>query len=92
MDEVFNKLNDMKITSILLREIGKDSIIVADKVDDYLMFSTNPVRMCLSNDLENNLDKKVADIEMSMMMLLNKLEILGNHLDFIKEEGDEENE
>ena len=92
MEELFETVNDMRITSKLLREIGQDSINVANKIDEYFMFSLNPVRMCLSNDLENDLDKKVADIEMSMMMLLNKLEVLGNHLDFMKEEGDEENE
>ena len=92
MEELFETVNDMRITSKLLREIGQDSINVADKIDEYFMFSLNPVRMCLSNDQENDLDKKVADVNLHMMMLLNKLEVMGNHLESMINEGDEENE
>ena len=81
MDEVFKKLNEMSQSSKMIREIGNDSINIANKMDDYLMFTMNPVRMCLSDNIEKDLDKKAADINLHMMILLNKLAVLGNHLD-----------
>lgn len=73
-----NALHFMKTQHDLLKEIGQDFLDISELINNYIDYASDPVKLCMDNNMKESLDKMANEIQMRVMVACSKMNAFTN--------------